>query len=359
MAHSYGNLWREVVSWENLVTAYHKCRRRKRYKREAVRFHFTWESNLLHLQRLLVNGSYCPGEYHHYYIYDPKKRKISAAPFLDRVVHHAVVNVLEPIFERRFIFDSYACRRGKGTHRALDRAQVYLRRHRFVLKSDIVKFFPNVDHQLLLEQLSRTIRDRPLMDLIAIILKSGEGVLQDEATRDVFPGDDLFSCLRPKGLPIGNLTSQFLANVLLDPVDHFIKEELRVPGYVRYADDLALFGDSKDQVWDWHQRLKARLADLRLRLHRDKTQLRPTRAGINFLGFVLRPEGRRLQQRTIRRFSRRCRQMKRKFREGSVSAPAIRRSLKAWLAHASNANSRGIRRELWKRLVLTRGRTQG
>ena len=115
-----------------------------------------------------------------------------------------------------------------------------------------------------------------------------------------------------------------------------------------------LFGDSKDQVWDWHQRLKERLADLRLRLHRNKTQLRPTRAGIKFLGFVLRPEGRRLQQSTIRRFSRRCRRMKRQFRQGSIAAPAIRRSLKAWLAHASNANSMGIRRELWKRLVLIR-----
>ena len=146
MAKSYANLWPKTVSWKNLVAAYHDCRRRKRYKPEAVRFHFCWEANLLQTQRRLRDGSYSPGEYRHFFIFHPKRRKISAAPFQDRVVHHAVVRVLEPIYERRFIFDSYACRKGKGTHRAIKRAQQFLRRHRFYLKTDVVRFFPNVDH---------------------------------------------------------------------------------------------------------------------------------------------------------------------------------------------------------------------
>ena len=233
MGKTYRNQWPKVVSWENLLSAYCKCRRRKRYKPQAAAFHFAWERNLQRLQWELVTGAYHPGKYRHFHIREPKRRKISAAPFRDRVVHHAIVRVLEPLFERRFIFDSYACRRGKGTHRALDRAQGYLRRHRYYLKTDIVRFFPNVDHQLLLDLLAHHLRDEHLLSLIGTIVASGIGVLDEEATGDYFPGDDLFAVLRPRGLPIGNLTSQFFANVLLDPIDHFIKEELRVPGYVR------------------------------------------------------------------------------------------------------------------------------
>ena len=157
----------------------------------------------------------------------------------------------------------------------LDRAQTYLRRHQFFLKTDIVRFFPNVDHRVLFDLVARTIRDERLLTLIRQILQSGKGVLADEATRRHFPGDDLFTLLRPTGLPIGNLTSQFFANVLLDPVDHFVKEELRIPGYVRDADDLVLFADGKSRLRDAHARLRERFTALRLRLQEDKTQLRP------------------------------------------------------------------------------------
>jgi retron-type reverse transcriptase len=122
LAKTYRNLWPQVVSWDNLIRAYHKCRRRKRSKPDAVRFDFAWEAHRLQLQRELVDGSYAPGPYHHFFIHDPKKRKISAAPFRDRVVHHAVVSVLEPLYERQFLFDSYACRRGnQWGRRAKDR----------------------------------------------------------------------------------------------------------------------------------------------------------------------------------------------------------------------------------------------
>ncbi len=236
-------------------------------KRTTRSVDYDWESNLLRLQRELIEGTYETGEYRHFFIREPKPRKISAAPFRDRVVHHAIVQMLEPIFERRFIHDSYACRRGKGTHRALDRAQKYLRKYDYYLKTDIVRFFPNVDHAVLVGLLGRTIRDIRLMQLIRHIIASGEGVLRDQASSGYFPGDDLFALLRPRGLPIGNLTSQFFANVLLDPIDHFVKEELRQPGYVRYADDLVLFSDSKAGLWSARDRLADRLARMRLRPH--------------------------------------------------------------------------------------------
>ena len=139
MARTYRNLWPQVVSWNNLVVAYQKCRRRKRYRRQATEFDFAWEANLLRLQHDLASGEYEPGGYRHFYVHEPKRRKISAAPFRDRVVHHAVVNVLEPLYERRFLYDSYACRKGKGTHRAIQRAVYYLRRSTYFLKTDIIR----------------------------------------------------------------------------------------------------------------------------------------------------------------------------------------------------------------------------
>jgi retron-type reverse transcriptase len=161
---------RLIDSPQKLKTAYAKCRRKKRSRPEAAAFDFAWEEHLLGLQRELIAGTYRPGEYHNFYAYNPKRRKISAAPFRDRVVHHAVVRVLEPFYERRFLYDSYACRRHKGTHRAIDRAERYLRRHRYYLKTDLVKFFPNVDHGALLDLLSRRIRDARLMELIRLLV---------------------------------------------------------------------------------------------------------------------------------------------------------------------------------------------
>jgi retron-type reverse transcriptase len=354
MAITYRDLWPEVVAWDNLLAAYHRCRRRKRFRAEAARFDFDWESQLVQLQQDLIDKTYQPGTYRHFYVLEPKRRKISAAPFRDRIVHHAIVGVLEPLYERRFLHDSYTCRKGKGTHRALDRAQLFLRRHHYFLKTDIVRFFPNVDHEVLLSLLGRTIRDERLMNLIRNILASGEGVLAEEATPSYFPGDDLLAILRPTGLPIGNLTSQFFANVLLDPIDHFVKEELRIPGYARYADDLVLFDDDKFRLWHARQLLSERLADFRLRLHRDKTQLRPCEHGLKFLGFKLERSGRRLQQTVVRRFNLRLRFLQREFADGRINADAIGRSIHAWLAHIRDANTSGLRRSLWRRVRFQR-----
>lgn len=350
MARTYRNLWPTFVSWENLLAAYHRCRRRKRCTPEAAAFDFAWEHELLDLQQELEHGTYVPGNYTNFYIFEPKQRMISAAPFRDRVVHHAVVRVLEPLFEQRFLFDSHACRRGKGTHRAADRAQSYLRRYRYYLKTDVVKFFPNVDHEILLSVIGRHIHDDRLMQLVRLIVASGEGVLRDEATNDLYRGDDLFAVLRPRGLPIGNLTSQFFANVLLDVIDHFVKEDLQVPGYVRYADDLLLFSNDKQQLWQWHTLLKQRIGDLRLRLHRHKSKVGPCDDGIKFLGLLLFRDGRRLPQEAIHRFSRRIRRLRWLRKKRHLPFSRISASLRAWLHYAEQTNSKGICRDLWRRV---------
>lgn len=354
MPRSHRCLWPEVVSWENLVPAYQRCRRRKRYKPDAVRFHHRWEEHLLELQAELSSGNYHPGLYRHFWVTQPKRRLISAAPFRDRVVHHAVVAVLEPRYEPAFIYDSYACRRGKGTHRAVRRAQSFLRRSRYYLKTDVVKFFPNVDHGALMDRLTRRIRDDRLLELIGRILASGEGVLRDEATATYFPGDDLWAVTRPKGLPIGNLTSQFFANVLLDTVDHFVKEDLRIRGYVRYADDLVLFADSKDELRTAERSLRDKFAELRLRMHRDKTVIAPTRCGLNFLGFRVHPESIRLSREAIERFNRRLRRQKWLYAQGRITPEELRRSLAAWRAHAEHANTFAIRGVLMRKARFRR-----
>jgi retron-type reverse transcriptase len=179
---------------------------------------------LLNLHRELTTESYQPGEYVHFTIHEPKRRLISAAPFRDRVVHHALCNVIEPIYERKFIDDSYANRQGKGTHAALDRCTQFLRRYHYVLQCDVQQFFPAIDQAILKQILARTIACAPTLDLCERIIDSGQGVLTGEYALRWFPGDDLLAAARPRGLPIGNLTSQFWANVYLNELDEIIQE---------------------------------------------------------------------------------------------------------------------------------------
>jgi RNA-directed DNA polymerase len=235
---TYRNLYSKVTGWDNLYLAYRKARKGKRGRPPAASFEYDLEANLVALHRDLVERTYQPGNYNSFYIHEPKRRLISAAPFRDRVVHHALCNVIEPIFERGFIFDSYANRIGKGTHRALDRAQHYARRFRYVLPLDVRQFFPSIDHTILRSILARKVADGHVLWLIDRILESGVGVLSEEYHMQWFPGDDLFAASRPRGLPIGNLTSQFWANCYLNPLDHFLKRELKCPAYLRYVDDV-------------------------------------------------------------------------------------------------------------------------
>jgi len=233
-------VWEQLAAWENLLLAFRKAAAGKRGRPNVAAFEHRLEDNLLTLRADLMARRYRPGPYASFYIHDPKRRLISAAPFRDRVVHHALCNLIEPVFERSFVADSYANRIGKGTHRALDAAQGYARRFAYVLQLDVRQFFPSIDHAILRALLAKKVRDAGVLWLIDVILASGVGVLAEEYRMVYFPGDDLFAVDRPRGLPIGNLTSQFWGNVYLDPVDHLIKRELRCQGYVRYVDDLLL-----------------------------------------------------------------------------------------------------------------------
>ncbi len=234
-----------LSSFENLLGAFARAARGKRGRPPIAAFEHRLADRVLELQQTLRAGTYRPGPYVHFTIHEPKRRRISAAPFQDRVVHHALCSVIEPRFERLFIPDSYANRVGKGTHAAVDRLQALARRHRFVLRCDIVKHFPAIDHEVLLGTLAHVVPEPDVMRLVGLILASGDGVLDDEHAPVLFPGDDLLSLCRPRGLPIGNLTSQFWSNCYLHPFDQFVTRELGCGAYVRYVDDFALFADSK------------------------------------------------------------------------------------------------------------------
>ena len=270
---------------------------------------------------------------------------ISAAPFRDRVVHHAVVRVIEPIFESRFIHHSYACRKGRGTHRALRQFVQWARGSAYVLKMDIRKFFPSIDHKIAKARLRRAVKDQRVLRLCDTIL---DGSNEQEAVLSHFPGDDLLSPLgRRRGIPIGNLTSQFFANVYLDALDHFVKDKLRVRRYLRYVDDFCCFGDDKVELREIRSEVSEFLFGLRLRLNERKSRLRRVKEGVEFLGFVVFPEQLRLSQTAVRRQRRRIRRLRKAYAEGVLTWPDVVASLEAWNAHAAHGTTWRLRKDVF------------
>lgn len=325
-----GQLWSEVVAFENLLRAYRKARRGKRNRAAVAAFSLNLENQLVGLQRELTLFSFRPGPFTQFEIRDPKPRLISAAPFRDRVVHHALCNVIEPIFERRFIEDSYACRKGRGTHRAIRRGQHFMQRHAYVLQCDVRQFFPSIDHRVLLGQVERVIKDRGVLWLVRTIVAHG----------------------RSRGLPIGNQTSQFLGNVMLDPLDHFVKDRLGVSGYVRYVDDFLAFADHRADLKRLRVAVERFLSERGLMLHPRKTGIHRCTAGVDFLGTRLWPYGRRLRASSVRRTRLRFRRIVADYAAGRLDPEQATARVAAWVAHARYAETVGLRVSLLGRLVL-------
>ena len=342
-----GGLWAEVCGFEALHGAYLRARRGKRFTPPVMAFEADREGNLRHLARELEEGSYAPGPYRTFTIRDPKPRLISAAPFRDRVVHHALVVAIAPVFEPTFIFDSYANRVGKGTHAALRRYKAWCRTYPYVLKCDIEKFFPSVDHEILKSLLRRKLKDARVLDLCDRILDGSNP--QPDAVR-YFPGDDLFAPWeRRRGLPIGNLTSQFWQNVYLNPLDHFVKEELGCRAYLRYVDDFALLGHDKAQLGEWRGAIVDFLATLRLAPNRRQFGLARTRDGVNWLGFLVKPGDCKVRRAKRGAIRRRLRRVWEEARAGLRPLSDLTVRVRAWLAHAAHGRCAGLRRHLLMR----------
>lgn len=350
----YGNLWDRIISWENLVLAARKAQRGKRDRDSVQRFNFRQENELLRLQRELQNHTYRPGKFSTHWLYRPKRRLISAAPYRDRVVHHALMNILEPILDGHFHRDSYACRKGKGTHAAADRLQRLMQRYRYALQCDIRKFFPSIDHELLKTAFRRLIKDKSTLWLMDLIVSNSNNQPTELCW---FEGDDLFTPLeRRKGLPIGNLTSQWFANWMLNDLDHYITSHLGIGAYVRYCDDFVLLHSDSKALKDALAGVRQFLSARRLRLHDRKSFVRPVRAGITFVGYRFWPTHRLLKKENVRRFSHRVRWMKKAYADGRMDWEAVKLRLDSWMGHAGHTDSKLLVKKLSQEWKFKRGR---
>jgi len=326
MSWTATGLFRGIASFENLLLADRKARRGKGVKRDILAFWLDAERELLRLRDELLSRTWRPGGYRQFVAHESKDRLISAAPYRDRVVHHALMNVIGPILERSFIHDSWASREGKGTHRALVRAARFCRASRFVLKCDIADYFASVDHGILMEIIRRRIADPGALRLADLIVRSAPG---------------------GKGLPIGNLTSQFFANLYLDGFNHFVKEELHCRRYLRYVDDFAVFGDDAGELAAVRDRMEAYLRDrLNLRLHPRKTRVFPVAEGVGFLGFRVFPTHRLLRKTAGYHYRRTLFRLARRLRDGEGAAAEVANSFRSWSAHAAWGDTHGLRRRL-------------
>lgn len=342
-----------ITDWSNLLLAWRKAAKGKRSAGGVSQFEYQLADELLSLQKQLLTHEYKPMDYTHFYIHEPKQRLISAAPFRDRVVHHALCNIIEPIFEHYFINDSYANRKGKGTHKAIDRLQHFSKKYRYVLRLDIVKHFQSIDHAIMFDILKKYIQDKEIRFLIYKIIKSGEGI-EGMGDSHLFPNDDLLSLCRPKGLPIGNLTSQFWSNCYLHPLDCFIKRELRCKGYLRYVDDFSLFSNSKTELWEWKIQVKEKLAHYRLRFHENSAQVIPVKHGIPWLGFVVYPDYRRVKSRKVVYGTRRLKSSYQHWQQGKMSFAEFDARVQGWINHVSHADSWGLRGHVLNDFVLNK-----
>lgn len=285
----YQNIFGTIISPESLFAAWDAFRKGKSKKRDVMAFEYELERNIFALHHELRTRTYRHGGYTDFYINDPKRRHIHKAPVRDRVLHHALYAVLNPIFEPTFIYDSYSCRTGKGTHRGVDRLRTFLRRVNqnsrspcFALKCDIKQFFQSVDHAVLLRIIEEKVKDADARWLIREIVES----------------------FAP-GIPLGNLTSQLFANIYMNELDQFAKHELQVPFYLRYTDDFVIIHRSLAVLYSWLPRIREFLAGrLKLELHPKKIIFRKYRQGIDFLGYVELPHHRVLRTETKRRIAK-------------------------------------------------------
>jgi retron-type reverse transcriptase len=345
-----GNLWPQLTSWENLTEAARAAARGKRARPDVARFLHKLEANLCGLQRELEEGSYRPGGYRTFWIRDPKPRLISAAPFRDRVVHHALTRVLEPVFEPRFTAYSFASRKGFGQHRALKLARDACQRYRYVLKCDIRKYFPSIDHAILKDLIARAVKCRGTLELAERII---DGSNEQEEAVEYFPGDTLFTPFeRRRGIPIGNQTSQFFANVYLNPLDHFAMRELRPGLYLRYVDDFVLFGDDGRELGFMAERIREFLQGLRLSPHERKFRICRCEEGVTLLGWRILPRQMRLARPNVVRMRRRLRKMAALYHAGRLQFAEMQRRVQAWLGHAAFGDTWRLRRNLFGQCIL-------
>lgn len=355
----YGYLYEQIYDYENLYLAYLEARKGKRYRQDVLEFSANLEENLIQIQNELIWKMYKVGRYREFYVYEPKKRLIMALPFKDRVVQWAVYRILNPLFDKTFIEHSYACRIGKGTHKAAHKLQYWLRQtdrkpeKYYYLKMDISKYFYRVDHSIALKILEKKIKDEDVLWLLKEIIENEDkpfglplGMEPGDCPKDMR--------LYDKGMPIGNLTSQLLANIYLNELDQFCKHRLRIKYYVRYMDDFIILHHDKKYL----HRLKLEIESFLnndLELHTNKkTCIRPTTVGIEFVGFRIWPTHMKLKKKTAIKMKRRLRYLKKAYARGEVDLEDVNASIQSYLGILKHCDSHYLKQSIFRKLVLIR-----
>ena len=336
----YKNVFEKIISLENLFSAWDKFSSDKKKKRDVVEFEWELEQNIFQLHRDLKNKKYKHGTYTSFYIQDPKQRHIHKAIVRDRVLHHAVFSVLNPIFEPTFIAYSLSCRVDKGTHKGVDildsitkAVSHNIRKPCFALKCDIKKFFGTVDHTILMALLVRRIKDADAILVLEEIVESFKS--------------EYSNIFQAKGLPIGNLTSQLFANIYLNEFDQFVKHHLKIKNYVRYTDDFVIISDSKTFLENLIEPIRKFLHDgLALELHPRKVSIRKLHWGVDFLGYIVLPHHRLLRRKTKQRILRKLRKRVSEYKSGIITKQTLEQSIQSYLGVLSHANTHKFSDEL-------------
>jgi len=322
-----------IISPANLFRAWEVFKRDKKNKPDVSRFELNLEENIFDLYRDLKNGTYKHGNYEGFWIHDPKLRKIHKATVRDRVLHHAIFNVLNPIFEPTFVPTSFSCRIGKGTHKGMEKLRDMIRtvsendtKRCYVLKCDVRKFFDSIDHDVLIGILQKKIKDEKVMNLLREIIESF-----------VAKRPNLF---QRKGVPIGNLTSQIFANIYMNELDQFVKHKLKAKYYVRYTDDFVIIAREKEYLENILTSIHTFLGEkLYLELHPNKISITKHNRGADFLGYVVLPKYIRVRTKTKRRIFRKLEQIVRQLERGEVSKKRVEASLQSYLGVLSHADA--------------------
>lgn len=342
---THKKLYEKLYSIENLLSAFAKARKGKSKKNYVVNFESNLEKNIAMLQRDLRLNKYNPSRLRKFIIRDPKTRTIHSSIFRDRIVHHAIINVIKPFYENIFIYDSFASRKNKGSHLAVKRFESFVRKassngqkiknpfnnnsiRGYVLKADIKHYFATIDHEVLLNILKRKINDSELIKLIETILNSFDTNYQR------------------KGLPLGNYTSQFFANVYLNHLDYFVKHRLKAKYYIRYVDDFIILHKDKSVLCDYKDKIEKYLKFLKLELHPEKSEIHALRNGITFLGYRIFYHYRLLRKRNIRYFKRRLSEKLELYRSEIIREKELDGFINGWMGYSSFANTHNSNKKI-------------
>lgn len=321
MVKRYGNLWEQIISKDNFLLAYQKSKKGKSSFTAVKRFAHNWEEKLEAVRQLLVTKTFHTAPYNKKTVYEPKERIIYVLPYKpDRIVQHALMNVITPIFEKLFITDSYACIKYRGQHKGSLRCIEFVRRNKFCLKCDIRKFYPSIDQAILFKMLERVFKDKDVLWLLKDII--------------------VFSFEGGKNVPIGNLTSQWFGNFYLTKMDRFIKQELKIKDYVRYCDDFCLFGNDKAYLHECKRRIEKFLRE-ELELQFSKSDVFNTKQGVDFLGYRHFDNYILLRKNTAKRIIKRMGKLQKELECGIITEEQYRSvitSTYGWLKHANTHN---------------------